>query len=147
MQAGPDGVRFLLISGAPTRSIEDLSEDIQIDVLRVEGEPIEALVKKHQFLVPTNMPADTYKNVAALKTLSVGAQWLVSVDADEEQVYRATRALWSNEGQEVLIRSHVKGREITFQTALDGVALPLHPGARRFYEEAGITHIDPLEVG
>jgi len=144
MRAGElDG--FVLISGAPTRSIADLAKDVQIDILRLQGEEIDALVQEHQFLVPAFMQADTYKNVAALTTLSVGAQWLVSADADEEQVYRATYALWSNEGQEVLLRSHVKGKEITFDSALDGVALPLHPGARRFYEEAGVTHIDPLD--
>ncbi|MCK4535157.1 MAG: C4-dicarboxylate ABC transporter substrate-binding protein, partial [Syntrophobacterales bacterium] len=30
------------------------------------------------------------------------------------------------------------GKEVTLDTALDGVAIPLHPGAAKFYREKGL---------
>ncbi len=33
---------------------------------------------------------------------------------------------------------HSKGKTITLQRALSGVGVPLHPGAKRFYREAGL---------
>ena len=31
-----------------------------------------------------------------------------------------------------------KGKNITIETALDGMGIPLHPGAQRYYEEKGV---------
>jgi hypothetical protein len=33
---------------------------------------------------------------------------------------------------------HAKGSDITLESALDGVGVPLHAGAERFYREAGM---------
>ena len=35
----------------------------------------------------------------------------------------------------LLDTGHAKGREITLETALDGLGIPLHPGAERYYRE------------
>ena len=31
-----------------------------------------------------------------------------------------------------------KGKDVTLETALGGRGIPLHPGAERFYKEAGV---------
>ena len=33
---------------------------------------------------------------------------------------------------------HARGASITLETALDGIGVPLHPGAERFYQEQGM---------
>nr|WP_307930437.1 TAXI family TRAP transporter solute-binding subunit [Marinobacter sp. DS40M8] len=33
---------------------------------------------------------------------------------------------------------HVKGKEISAETALQSVSIPLHPGAERYFREKGI---------
>jgi TRAP-type uncharacterized transport system substrate-binding protein len=33
---------------------------------------------------------------------------------------------------------HATGMAITLESALDGVGIPLHPGAEKFYREAGV---------
>ena len=50
----------------------------------------------------------------------------------------AKRSLWNDSTRTLLDRGHAKGRSITLATALDGVGIPLHPGAERFYREAGL---------
>ena len=40
--------------------------------------------------------------------------------------------------QKMLDSGHAKGREIQLKTALDGLAVPLHPGAERYYREIGL---------
>ena len=54
---------------------------------------------------------------------------------DEEVVYRATKAFW--EGLDEVHATALFLRNVTPQTAFTAVNVPLHPGALRYYEEAG----------
>ncbi|MCB1993618.1 MAG: immunogenic protein, partial [Geminicoccaceae bacterium] len=46
--------------------------------------------------------------------------------------------LWHPTARALLDGGHAKGRQITLETALDGAAIPLHPGAERYYREIGL---------
>ena len=79
------------------------------------------------------------RGVARVDTVSVGAQWLVSSEVDEEMVYQITRSLWHRNSRKLLDNGHAKGKHISLATALEGISIPLHPGSKRFYNEIGIT--------
>jgi hypothetical protein len=85
------------------------------------------------------IPAGTYKGVGDTPTLSVGAQLVIRAGVDADLVYALTRALWSEAAQRALREGHPKGGEIRLDNALEGVSIPLHPGAARFYREAGLA--------
>ena len=70
--------------------------------------------------------------------MSVGAQWLVAATMEDETIYQITKTLWNQNSRKLLDSGHAKGRYITLETAMDGIAVPLHPGARRFYDEIGM---------
>jgi len=63
---------------------------------------------------------------------------VVGAEVDEELVYGITRALWHETARTLLDDGHAKGKAITLETALDGVGIPLHPGAERYYREVGL---------
>ncbi len=54
----------------------------------------------------------------------------------EELVYGLTRALWHDNTRRLLDNGHPKGQAIQKASALNGLVVPLHPGARRYYENA-----------
>ena len=54
----------------------------------------------------------------------------------DEVVYQFTKALWDNIAD--LHKVHAKAKLITLETALDGVSVPVHPGAAKFYTEKGM---------
>jgi uncharacterized protein len=56
----------------------------------------------------------------------------VSIDI----VYGMTKALWTNLDQ--LVAAHSAAKAIDIKHALDGMPLPLHPGAEKYYKEVGI---------
>jgi TRAP-type uncharacterized transport system substrate-binding protein len=93
--------------------------------------------KASPFLTTDTIAADTYPGIAATPTLSVGAQWVTRDTVDAELVYQATKSLYSASGQQVLVQGHSKGRYITVANAVQGAAIPYHPGALRFYKEVG----------
>ena len=84
---------FFLIAGTPAEAVLQLAGTKAISLLPISGEPAETLAERYPYFSPDFIPSGTYPNVGGVETLSVGAQWLVSADVDEQQVYELTRAL------------------------------------------------------
>ena len=128
---------FFIIAGAPVPALIDLAEQANISLLPIRGQASTDLRRKYPFFVPAKIPGDLYRNVAATETLSVGALWLVSEHLDADRVDELTRSLWHPSNRRVLDNGHPVGRMIRLESALAGLSLPLHEGAKRFYKEIG----------
>ncbi len=130
---------FFFTGGAPAGAIAELATSGSgIELLPIDGPQAEGLRMASPFFAVDNIPAGTYKDVAAVRTLAVGAQWVTSDKADAETVYQITKGLYSEATQKALQAGHAKGKLITLQNAVQGVGIPFHPGAERFYKEAGV---------
>ena len=130
---------FFFTGGAPAGAISELaSSGAGIELVPIDGAQAEALRKSSPFFAPDTIPADTYTGVPAVHTLAVGAQWVTSDKADANVVYEITKALYSDATQKTLAAGHAKGKLITKETAVKGAGIPFHPGAERFYREAGL---------
>jgi len=130
---------FFFVGGAPAGAIVELaSSGSGIELLPIDGPQAESLRKASPFFAPDAVPAGSYKDVASVNTLSVGAQWVTSAKADTETVYQITKALYSDATQKTLAAGHAKGKLITLQNAVKGAGIPFHPGAEKFYREAGV---------
>lgn len=127
---------FIMVVGTPANAVVGLAEDSLITLLPIAGPEAQGLRERYPFFHEDRIEAGTYFNVPATETLSVGAQWLVSADLSEEMVYGMTRALWHDNTRRLLDNGHPKGKAIQRVSALNGLAVPLHPGARRYYENA-----------
>ncbi len=130
---------FFFTGGAPAGAIAELaSSGSGIEILPIDGPQGEALRKASPFFAADNIPADTYKGVGAVNTLAVGAQWVTSDKADTNTVYEITKALYAEAAQKQLANGHAKGKYITKENAVKGAGIPFHPGAEKFYKEAGL---------
>lgn len=139
---------FFLIAGTPAEAVVQLAGQKRISLLAISGEPAAALAEAYPYFTPDFIPPGVYPNVSAVETLSVGAQWLVSAEVEEEKVYEITKALWHESTRQLLDSGHPKGRQIKLETALQGLTVPLHPGAERYYREVGLisqSMPDPTE--
>ena len=128
---------FFLIAGYPAPIIEELARSSLIDILPIAGAEAVRVLRRHRFFARDSIPAGTYAGVDTVETLSIGAQWIVAAEADEGLVYQITKALWHPRNRPLLDGGHPKARLIKIETALAGVATPLHPGAERYYRELG----------
>lgn len=131
---------FFVVAGYPTGSLVELASAADIKLVPISGEGAEALTDKYGFFASSEIPAGTYEGVDATTTVAVGAQWFTSANEDEELIYNITKALWNDESRKLLDVGHAKGKTITAETALNGVGVPLHAGAERFYKEAGLLN-------
>ena len=130
---------FFFTGGSPAGAIAELAASgAGIELVAIDGPQADALRKTSGFFAPDTIPADTYKGVAAVKTLAVGAQWVTSDKADANLVYEIVKKLYSADGQKMLGAGHAKGKYITKENAVLGAGIPFHQGAERFYKEAGL---------
>lgn len=129
---------FFVVAGYPTGGLVELASAADIKLVPIDGPGAQALVEKYSFFNQSAIPAGTYEGVDEAVTVAVGAQWFTSTDSDEELVYEITKALWNEKSRTLLDVGHAKGKSINLETALDGLGVPLHAGAERFYREAGV---------
>jgi uncharacterized protein len=131
---------FFFTGGYPAAAISELaSTGSGIDILPIVGAGAEKLAKDFPFFAADEIPAGTYKDVGAVKTVAVGAHWVTSSKIPAALVYLVTKALWSDKTRAALDAGHAKGKSIQKATALSGLlGVPLHEGAARFYKEAGL---------
>ena len=135
---------YFMFGGVPLNAVAVLAETGGIRLLPIAGEAVAAIRKEHPFFAEDVIAEGTYKGIGAVATLSVGALWVTRLEVNADLVYGITRALWHPRSRRVLDGGHPQGRRIQLKKALNGVAIPIHPGAMRYYEEAGLTWA-PLE--
>lgn len=129
---------FVMMAGIPMEAVTRIS-DIGISLVPIAPEIASRISARYPYLVPGEIPAEVYPGIPATPTLQVYALLVVSSETPEELVYAVTTALWSKRTLSLLNEGHPQGKTITLKTALDGVSIPVHPGAERFYREQGIT--------
>ncbi len=129
---------FMFVGGAPLLAVTDLAGRMPIRLVPLADETAERLRGAQPFLAPTTLPAGTYPGVADVDTLAVGALWVTTTAIDEATVHGITRALWHPSTSVLLRNAHPRGAEIRLEGAVHGIGIPFHPGALRYYREAGL---------
>jgi len=135
-----DGVidGFTVMSGVPMNAVMQVS-DIGLHLVPIDPEIAARISSRYPYLVPGEIPANAYPGVPATPTIQVHALLLVRANTDEALAYRLTRMLWSEETRALLACGHPQGRAIARARALEGLSVPLHPGAIRYYQESGLA--------
>lgn len=130
---------FFLVGASPVPAIRDLAATIPIRLIGFEDPLLDRLKKDFAFYHRTVIPAGTYPGIDD-ETASVGfyALWLVNADTDPDLVYAIAQSLWNKGTRHLLDALDPIGKQITLDHALEGLSVPLHTGAERFYQEQGL---------
>lgn len=129
---------MFVVTGYPSGALVELAASADMALVPITGPEVDALIAANGFFASDEIPENAYEGVAAATTVTVGAQWFTSAEQDEELIYNITAALWNDNTRRLLDVGHARGASITLETALDGLGVPLHPGAERFYQEQGM---------
>jgi TRAP transporter TAXI family solute receptor len=122
-------------AGLGVASIRDLATNNDVTVVAVPAEMVKKIGAPY---IAATIPANTYRGQSAdVPTAAVG-NFLVTHDrASDELVYQMTKSMFEN--LDTMVASHAAARGIKLETALTGMAIPLHPGAARYYKEKGLS--------
>ncbi len=129
---------FFITAGVPTYAVADLLRDGIVELVPLDGPAVDTLLAKHPFLSRAPLAAGVYgDDQPAIPTFGVTAQWVTTDAAPADLVYEICRALWNEATRTLLDGGHPTGQQIRLDNALDGVNVPLHPGAERCYCDLG----------
>ena len=128
---------FVFTIGTPNPAIQDITTAQEVAFVPLEGKKVDELVNTFPFLVKDAIPAGTYKGQdKPVPTLSVQCILVVNKNMSEEDVYAMTKALYDN--LDDVSKAHNKGSEISMERAAEGITIPFHPGAAKYFAEKGV---------
>ena len=124
--------------GHPSGSIQEATTACDSVLVDVANDAVNGLVADRPYYRTATIPGGMYRgNDEDTMTFGVGATFVTSADVPEETVYQVVRAVFENIDQ-------FKGLHPAFanlsaeEMANDGLSAPLHPGAERYFREAGL---------
>ena len=127
-----------LTAGHPTAAVQDIASSKAINVVAIDDAVAAKLQSTYPFYTKTTIPAGTYKGVDKdSQTVAVQAMLAVSSKLDPASVEMMLQTMFAKAGGERLTAAHAKaGAMIGLKTAKDGMSLPLHQGAEKYYGKA-----------
>jgi TRAP transporter TAXI family solute receptor len=130
---------MLVVGGYPVPAIREVAASMPVRLVPIEGELLETLRKEFSFYYPTEIPAGSYPGIDTPTTsLGSSALWAVNAEVPPDLVFAITDSLWNPATGKILSTLDPIGTRIRLPRALDGLSVPLHPGAERFYREKGM---------
>lgn len=127
-----------IVAGAPTTAITELATTNGVKLVPIDGELREKMLKDDPYYSAYEIPANTYPGQPeAISTVTVKATLIVQKDVDEAVVYRLTQAIFDH--KEEITTENAKGKELSVKNATEGISVPFHSGAAKYYEEHGVS--------
>ena len=139
---------LFLIGGAPVPIIRELAAATPIRLVSIDDTVLARIEENSSSYRRSVIPAGTYPGIDEdIPSIGFNALWIVSAGQSDDLIYAITKALWSDASQRLFETHNPIGKQVRLAEALQGLTVPLHPGARRFYYEAGIPLGDDGSVG
>lgn len=128
---------FLAGMSTPSGTIMDIASTHDIHLVPLEGPEFETFTSENPIYFPAVMPAGTYEGVDVdTNTMSTVSFLAANFELSEDDVYQLLKALWEN--RDTWVKVHAEAEPITLENALNGITIPLHPGAYKYYTEVGL---------
>ncbi|WP_201557814.1 TAXI family TRAP transporter solute-binding subunit [Psychrobacter sp. 72-O-c] len=132
MKAGKIEAAFFS-SGLPNSSLLELEQGLDLQLVTINQDTLGKLIEAKPYFKTFEIPVGTYGNDTAIPTAAVMNALLVRSDMSEDDVYKLTKALFNN--LEGLRNAHQAAADISLETAQQGMVAPIHPGAKKYYDE------------
>ena len=126
------------ISTLPTPTLTELALTHDVRIIKFDPGVRDKLVAEMPKYLLLTIPDGAYTGVGEVETIGSAAMWGCNKDLPEDLVYEAVKAVYSDDGLAYLSQVHPAGSGISLETAAMFRPIPLHPGAEKYYKEAGV---------
>jgi TRAP transporter TAXI family solute receptor len=132
---------FMWNGSIPLPPIIKLTSQNDIRILPIPTDVSDAIRAQYPAYSEGDLPANTYEDQPdAVPSYRLGNVLLIRADVDEEIVYQATKTVMENLDHMATV--HPAWGRVSADSILGGFNAPLHPGALRYYREAGVPGIE-----
>jgi len=128
---------FMAATSMPQASFLELEHSPGIRFIGLPEAKLQEILKANPGFIPGVMPKGVYKSIDKdLHTLGIVTNMVVHKDLPEDLVYKMCKVFWDNHATFVEVKKVWK--RVKLQDALKGAAIPIHPGAKKCYDELGV---------
>ena len=124
--------------GHPAGSIKEATTSCDSVLVEVSGPEVDKLVGDNDYYRKATIPGGMYRGSDGdVMTFGVGATFVTSTNVPDDVVYQVVKAVFENfdDFKKLHPAFGVLKKE---EMIKDGLSAPLHPGAARYYKEAGL---------
>lgn len=128
---------FMAATSMPQASFLELEHSPGIRFIGLPKSKLDEIIQANPGYIPGMMPKGVYQSVDQdLHTLGIVTNMVVHKDLPDDLVYNMCKVFWENHAAFVEVKSVWK--TVTLENALNGAAIPVHPGAEKCYKELGV---------
>ena len=137
---------FWILAAFPNSSVTEATTVTDIKLIDLDTPAKESgFYEAMPFYSPTVLTGGTYEGVPDdVGTFQDTAIWIANKDVPDEIVYGALQSVFSTEGLERMVEAHPAASEMTIDTGVVGIPVPLHPGAAQFWQDHGVEIPDNI---
>lgn len=130
-----DGYFYMV--GHPTANIKDAANSTDIKIIPIDNNILENLIDKYPYFTKGLIQAGTYRGQENdIPTFGVKAVLVTNENVNEHTVYLLVKAILENFDE--FKKLHPAYENLTKESLLNGLAAPLHDGAKKYFEEVGL---------
>lgn len=128
----------LIQAGLPTSAVSEMLSTADAELMDIDGEVRESLKEQYPWYTDMTIPKGTYEGQDEdIETLAIKMVIITDASVDDDTIYDLTKSLWEN--VEELESAHSIAKQMDIEEAATDLAdVPIHDGAKRYYEEEGI---------
>lgn len=128
-----------IVAGIPTAAVQELAATTPVNLVSIPSELVDKLkAQGYRFFIPVTVPKDTYNGMTSdVQTVAVLAMLAVRADVPDDVVYMILDIMFKYIDE--LRAAHARAQAISLEKALEGMPIPLHPGAVKYYRDKGLT--------
>lgn len=126
-------------AGHPNGLTQEATTGCSARLVRIAGPPIDRLLKAHTYYVASVVPGGMYPgNPDDVPTIGTQAVLVTSSDQPDELAYSVVKAVIENFADFRRLHPVLSNLDVKDMVPSEAV-IPIHPGALRYYREAGLT--------
>ncbi len=129
---------MVYVVGHPSGSIKEATTSCDSVLVEVAGEGVDKLIADNSFYRKAAIPGGMYSgNDADVSTFGVGATFVSSASVPDDVIYNVVKAVFEN--FDAFTKFHPAFANLKKEEMIkDSLSAPLHPGAAKYYKEAGL---------
>jgi TRAP transporter TAXI family solute receptor len=126
-----------LAGAVPVAAYNELCSSHDVRIIPVDEAVAQDIVKNNPYYYQTKVKAGAYKGIDSdIPVLAFGVLILTHDKTSDDIVYDLIKTLMVK--HEELVAVHKTAEQMNPATVLTSIGIPLHPGAEKYYKEAGI---------
>jgi TRAP transporter TAXI family solute receptor len=134
---------FFYTVGHPNGNIKEATSGrIKVLIVPIVGAPVDKLIAKYPYYAKAKIAIKDYPtalNKTDIESVGVKATLVTSADVDDDIVYAVTKEVFEN--FEEFKKIHPAFSILEKTDLLQGLSAPVHPGALKYYKEAGLDKL------